>query len=336
MKSNNAYFIILAITTILFSILLIDYLIPVFWAIIFSILFSPFYNSLNEKTGRPSLSSSITIFVILLLVILPSILILGAITNEVFKIVSMLESGGFEIESSSIIPSIEKTINLIGLNIDDIYKQLNQFIYSLSQLTYTTLMKITENIFSFIVSSLIMIYLLFFFLKDGENIINNCISIFPMDDDHERYLLNQFHQVTKVTIKGTFIVALVQGLLGFVILSILNIQGAILWGFLMALFSILPGIGTAIVWLPITIFLIYSGMWTQGLILLFSGLFIIGLVDNLLRPYLISKETSLPDYLILLTTIGGISLFGISGFVIGPIIASLFISIWSLMKKINA
>ena len=336
MKSKNAYFIILAITTILFSMLLIDYLIPVFWAIIFSILFSPFYNWLNKSTERPSLSSLITIFVILLLVILPSILILGAITNEVFKIVSILESGGFEIRSSSIIPSIENAIKLIGLNIDDIYKQLNQFAYSLSQLTYTTLIRITENIFSFIVSSLIMVYLLFFFLKDGENIINNCISVFPMDDDHERYLLDQFHQVTKVTIKGTFIVAFAQGFLGFVILSILNIQGAILWGFLMALFSILPGIGTAIVWLPITIFLIYSGMWLQGLILLFSGLFIIGLVDNLLRPYLISKETSLPDYLVLLTTIGGISLFGISGFVIGPIIASLFISIWSLMKKINA
>ena len=336
MKSKNAYFIILAITTILFSMLLIDYLIPVFWAIIFSILFSPFYNWLNKKTERQSLSSSITIFVILLLVILPSILILGAITNEVFKIVSILESGGFENRSSSIIPSIENAIKLIGLNIDDIYKQLNQFVYSLSQLTYTTLMRITENIFSFIVSSLIMVYLLFFFLKDGENIINNCISVFPMDDDHERYLLDQFHQVTKVTIKGTFIVAFVQGFLGFVILSILNIQGAILWGFLMALFSIFPGIGTAVVWLPITIFLIYSGMWVQGLILLFSGLFIIGLVDNLLRPYLISKETSLPDYLVLLTTIGGISLFGISGFVIGPIIASLFISLWSLMRKINA
>jgi len=336
MKSKNAYFIILAITTILLSMVLIDYLIPVFWAIIFSILFSPFYNWLNEKIDRPSLSSSITIFIILLLFILPSILFLGAITNEVFKIVSMLESGDFEIGSSSIIPSIENAISLTGLNIEYIYKQLNQFVYSLSQLTYTTLMRVTENIFSFIVSSLIMIYLLFFFLKDGENIINNCVSIFPMDDAHERYLLDQFHQVTKVTIKGTFIVAFSQGFLGFLILSILNIQGAILWGFLMALFSILPGIGTAIVWLPITIFLIYSGMWLQGLILLLSGLFIIGLVDNLLRPYLISKETSLPDYLVLLTTIGGISLFGISGFVIGPIIASLFISLWSLMKKINA
>ena len=336
MKSNNAYFIILGITTILFSMLLIDYLIPIFWAIILSILFSPVYDWLNKKVHRPSLSSVLTIFIILLMVILPSILILGSITNEVFKIVSILESGDFEIKSASIIPSIEHAINLFGLNSDDIYNQLNQFAYSLSQLTYTTLMKITENIFTFIVSSLIMTYLLFFFLKDGENIINNCISVFPMDDDQERYLLDQFHQVTKVTIKGTFIVAFVQGFLGFIILSILNIQGAILWGFLMALFSILPGIGTAIVWLPIAIFLIYSEMWTQGLILLFSGLFIIGLVDNLLRPYLISKETSLPDYLILLTTVGGISLFGISGFVIGPIIASLFISIWSLMKKINA
>ena len=101
----------------------------------------------------------------------------------------------------------------------------------------------------------------------------------------------------------------------------------------MALFSILPGIGTAIVWLPISLVLFYKGLWINASILIFSGFFIIGIVDNLLRPYLISKETKLPDYLVLLTTIGGISLFGISGFVLGAIIAALFISLWSLMKK---
>ena len=110
---------------------------------------------------------------------------------------------------------------------------------------------------------------MFFFLKDGENIINKCISVFPMYDDNERYLLDQFHQVTKVTIKGTFIVAFVQGFLGFVILSILNIQGAILWGFLMALFSIFPGIGTAVVWLPITIFLILFFIKLNDLLTIF-------------------------------------------------------------------
>ena len=96
-----------------------------------------------------------------------------------------------------------------------------------------------------------------------------------------------------------------------------------------------PGIGTAIVWLPIALVLFYKGLWLNASILIFSGFFIIGIVDNLLRPYLISKETKLPDYLVLLTTIGGISLFGISGFVLGPIIAALFISLWSLMKKMH-
>ena len=340
MKSNNAYFITLGIITILFSTLLIDFLIPIFWAVIFSILFSPLYNWLNNRTNRSSISSVITIFSILVLVIMPSIFLLGAISNEVLQILANIESGDYDIKSFlssmlTVIPNLENTAVKLGFDIEELGKQLNQLAYSISKIIYSSLIRITENVFSFVISSLVMIYLIFFFLKDGENIINNVISAFPMDDDHERYLLDQFNTVTKVTIKGTFIVAFFQGLLGFLILSLINIQGAILWGFLMALFSILPGIGTAIVWFPIVIALFFSGSWIQGLILLFSGLFIIGLVDNLLRPYLISKETSLPDYLVLLTTIGGISLFGISGFIMGPIIASLFISLWSLMRKIN-
>ena len=178
-----------------------------------------------------------------------------------------------------------------------------------------------------------MVFLLFFFLRDGKTILDACIEAFPMEDKHEKFLLDKFNHVTKATIKGTFLVALSQGFLGYIILTLLNVQGAALWGFIMALFSILPGIGTAIVWLPISLVLFYKGLWINASILIFSGFFIIGIVDNLLRPYLISKETKLPDYLVLLTTIGGISLFGISGFVLGPIIAALFISLWSLMKK---
>ena len=230
-------------------------------------------------------------------------------------------------------PILEQAMDKLGINIETIGKQLNDLAYGVAQFSYSAVIRASENIVNFVISLLIMIYLLFFFLRDGKTILDACIEAFPMEDKHEKFLLDEFNHVTKATIKGTFLVALSQGFLGFIILTLLNVQGAALWGFIMALFSILPGIGTAIVWLPISLVLFYKGLWINASILIFSGFFIIGLVDNLLRPYLISKETKLPDYLVLLTTIGGISLFGISGFVLGPIIAALFISLWSLMKK---
>ena len=340
MKSENAYLILLGIITVLFSTLLFDYSIPVFWAIIFSILFSPMHSAINRYINRPSLSSCLTLICILLIVILPSFFILAAITNEIYQILSNIESGQYDIQSFtesaiSVLPILEQTIEKLGINIETIGQQLNDFAYGLAQFSYSAVIRASENIVNFVISLLVMVYLLFFFLRDGKTILDACIEAFPMEDRQEIFLLDEFNHVTKATIKGTFLVALSQGFLGFIILTLLNVQGAVLWGFIMALFSILPGIGTAIVWLPIALVLFYKGLWINASILIFSGFFIIGIVDNLLRPYLISKETKLPDYLVLLTTIGGISLFGISGFVLGPIIAALFISLWSLMKQMN-
>ena len=155
-----------------------------------------------------------------------------------------------------------------------------------------------------------------------------------MKNEDESYLLNEFQKTTRATIKGTIIVALAQGFLGYMTLLLLGVKGALIWGAVMALLSIIPAVGTILVWLPIALVLFLNGQIMEASILIFSGIFIIGMIDNLLRPILIGKETKIPDYLILLTTIGGISIFGITGFIIGPIIASLFISIWSLSSRV--
>ena len=155
-----------------------------------------------------------------------------------------------------------------------------------------------------------------------------------MNNDDESYLLNEFQKTTRATIKGTVTVALAQGFLGYLTLLLLGIEGAVIWGAVMALFSIVPAVGTILVWLPIALVLFANGAIMDAILLIFSGIFIIGMIDNLLRPILISKETKIPDYLILLATIGGISTFGITGFIVGPIIASLFISIWSLSSRV--
>ena len=139
--------------------------------------------------------------------------------------------------------------------------------------------------------------------------------------------------MSRATIKGTLVVGIVQGAIGGIAFAVLGIGAPVLWGTIMALLSILPAVGTALVWLPAAIFLIVSGQIFGGIALILVGVFVIGLVDNLLRPLLVGRDTRLPDYLILLATLGGLAGFGLAGIIIGPIIAAFFISVWHMAEK---
>jgi predicted PurR-regulated permease PerM len=178
-----------------------------------------------------------------------------------------------------------------------------------------------------------MLYLLYFFLKDGEQIIETFVRVLPIGDERERLLFSKFAEVSRATIKGTFVVGIIQGTMGGLAFWLLGIDAAVLWGVIMVILSILPAVGSGFVWGPAALILILTGSWIKGIILLIIGILIIGLVDNFLRPILVGRDTKMPDYLILLSTLGGLTLFGISGFIIGPIIASLFLTIWHIFMQ---
>ena len=271
-----------------------------------------------------------------LLVIMPSIAILGLIGNELINFINSSENYSFA-QYFQMIPN-ESAINQLiawsGLSINDLIEKADDFLISASKMLYQSVSTISANVINFFVSLFIFVYLTFFFLRDGEKILQHCMDAFPMKNEDESYLLDQFQKTTRATIKGTVMVALAQGFLGYLTLLLIGINGALIWGAVMALLSIVPAVGTVLVWLPIALVLFLNGEIMDASLLIFSGVFIIGMIDNLLRPILIGKETKMPDYLILLTTIGGISIFGITGFIVGPIIASLFISIWSLSSRV--
>tara|TARA_B100001094_G_scaffold209482_1_gene203385 strand:- start:355 stop:1158 length:804 start_codon:yes stop_codon:yes gene_type:complete len=267
---------------------------------------------------------------------MPSIAILGLIGNELINFINSSENYSFE-QYFQMIPN-ESAINQLiawsGLSINDLTEKADDFLISASKMLYQSVSTISANVINFFVSLFIFVYLTFFFLRDGEKILQHCMDAFPMKNEDESYLLDQFQKTTRATIKGTVMVALAQGFLGYLTLLLIGINGALIWGAVMALLSIVPAVGTVLVWLPIALVLFLNGEIMDASLLIFSGVFIIGMIDNLLRPILIGKETKMPDYLILLTTIGGISIFGITGFIVGPIIASLFISIWSLSSRV--
>ena len=336
MKSQNAYYLLLTLITILFVSLIFNFAAPILWSIVVSIIFYPLYEKLLLMTNKKSLSSMLSLILILLLVIMPSIAVLGLIGNELINFINSSENYSFE-QYFQMIPN-ESAINQLiawsGLSINDLIDKADDFLISASKMLYQSVSTISANVINFFVSLFIFIYLTFFFLRDGEKILQHCMDAFPMKNEDESYLLDQFQKTTRATIKGTVMVALAQGFLGYLTLLLIGINGALIWGAVMALLSIVPAVGTVLVWLPIALVLFLNGEIMDASLLIFSGVFIIGMIDNLLRPILIGKETKMPDYLILLTTIGGISIFGITGFIVGPIIASLFISIWSLSSRV--
>ena len=190
---------------------------------------------------------------------------------------------------------------------------------------------IGHGTFEFVVSFFIMLYLLFFFLRDGAMLGRRARDAIPLSDDLQHDLSAKFTNVIRATMKGNIIVAIVQGALGGLAFWILGIGGALLWAVLMAFLSLLPAIGTALVWVPVAIYLLATGEIWQGVALIAYGVLIIGLVDNVLRPILVGKDTKMPDYVVLLSTLGGMAVFGFAGFIIGPIIAAMFMALWDTL-----
>jgi predicted PurR-regulated permease PerM len=181
-----------------------------------------------------------------------------------------------------------------------------------------------------------MLYILYFFLRDGDRLVDAVIRALPLGDRRERRLLAKFAEVSRATIKGTLIVGVVQGALGGLLFWVLGIPGPVFWGAIMTVLAVLPVVGTALVWAPAAIILLARGEIVKGVVLLAAGILVIGLVDNVLRPVLVGRDTQMPDYLVLLATLGGLGMFGMSGFVIGPVIAAFFLVVWDMFAQEHA
>ena len=187
-----------------------------------------------------------------------------------------------------------------------------------------------QSTFELLVSLGVMLYLVFFFLRDGPELVRRIRQAIPLAEQQKRRLQLKFNRVVRATVKGNLLVAIAQGALGGLIFWILDVPSPLLWAVLMAFLSLLPAVGAGIVWAPVAVYFLFSGAVWQGVVLIAFGVGVIGLVDNLLRPLLVGKDTRMPDYLVLVSTLGGLAVFGINGFVIGPLIAALFLSSWDI------
>ena len=184
--------------------------------------------------------------------------------------------------------------------------------------------------FAYVASLGATLYLAFFLVRDGDELARIAQLALPVPLQFKRELVEKFLAVVRATVKGSLLVAAIQGMLGGLVFWLLDVKGAMLWAVVMAFLSLLPMIGAAFVWLPVAAFFLMTGAYWQCAFLVAYGLFVIGLADNLLRPMLVGKDAGMPDYVVMITTLGGMAVFGINGFIIGPTIAAMFIAVWHL------
>ncbi|SDX13944.1 Predicted PurR-regulated permease PerM [Pseudomonas syringae] len=332
--------LLLVLVTIAFIWILLPFYGAVFWAVILGIIFAPVQRRLQIKFNwSRNLTSLCTLTICLVIAILPVIVISALLVQEGTTLYKNVETGqldiaGYLAEFKNLLPhSIQALLDRLGMgDLEGLRDKITKGAMQGSQYLATQAFSFGQGTFDFVVSVFIMLYLLYFFLRDGQELVRKIRTAFPLGEQQKRRLQLKFTRVVRATVKGNVVVAVTQGALGGFIFWALDIPSALLWAVIMAFLSLLPAVGAGIVWAPVAVYFLLSDMIWQGVVLGLFGVFVIGLVDNVLRPILVGKDTKMPDYLILISTLGGMSVFGLNGFVIGPLIAALFISSWGLFS----
>ncbi len=339
---TRTFLLFLLIVTVGFLMILKPFFGTIFWSCAITVIFYPMQTRLIKYfNGRPNTSALLTLSACMLVVVLPVTILVSSVVAEGADYYKKLESG--EVDPTRYIeqvrtafPAVQKTLDRVGIDFAKVKESALSVTMSSGKWLAQNALSIGQNTFKLLLNICLMLYLTFFLLRDGNYLLELLIRALPLGDARERMLFAKFGEVTRATIKGNLVIALIQGSLGGLIFWALGIPGALLWAVVMAVLSLIPAVGPAIVWAPVALYLFATGANVKAMVLIAFGMGVIGLVDNILRPILVGRDTKLPDYIVLLSTLGGLALFGINGFVIGPLVAALFIAFWGIfIREVN-
>ena len=335
---KKALLLLMAAVSIAFVWILLPFYGTILWGAIIALVFEPVYRRLLPRLGgRATPAALLTLLAVLLVVILPFALLTAALASEAATVYQNLQSGEWNpaVYFRGVFDALPRWITAVldrfGLiDFETLQRRLVDAMAVGSQFIAKQALSIGQNTFEFVAGLFITLYLAFFLIRDGDAMVHSIRGAIPLTPEHTHDLLGKFTTVIRATVKGNLVVAAIQGALGGLAFWFLGVGGALLWAVLMAFLSLLPAVGAGLVWVPVAAYFLVTGAIWQGVILTAYGVLVIGLVDNLLRPVLVGKDTRMPDYLVMISTLGGMAVFGINGFVIGPAIAAMFIAVWHI------
>lgn len=341
---DKAFLVLLTGVTLAFGWVLLPFFGAVFWGVALAILFGPLNRWLLPRLGnRRNRTALLTLSIVLLMVILPLVLVTGSLVQEVVLIVDRVQKGEFSLVTyfeqitAALPPWVNELLDRFGLgNLASLQAKLTAALTTGSKAIASQAIGIGQNTFELLVHAVIALYLAFFLIRDGRELAAKVGRAVPLQPAYKRDLFEKFTTVIRATVKGNVVVALTQGALGGLAFWVLDVHAALLWAVLMAVLSLLPAVGAGLVWGPVAIYYLATGELGAGIGLVAYGVLVIGMVDNVLRPILVGKDTKMPDYLVLISTLGGLAIFGLNGFVIGPVIAAMFMAVWALFAEKHA
>ena len=337
-KVQNIIFIsLLGLVTLVFLYLIKPFFTPLFWAAVIAGIFKPLYERLLLKLNRPNLSATLMLLMVALIIILPASFIASLLITESMQVYNSASADTSAVEQKfrDVLGAVTNHPYIKHFSMDDqfIIEKFSETVKSIANYIFVHLTNLTQDTLVFLIQFGVMFYTLYFFFRDGDKILRRTMRMCFLESGKGKVLYDHFIATARATLKATMLLGGLQGISGGIIFYIAGIEGAIIWGLLMVVLAILPGIGCSIIWAPAGMIMLLSGHLWQGVAILTFGMLVIGLGDNLLKPLLIGNDVEMHPLLIFLSTLGGLVVFGLSGFVIGPIITSLFLAIWDMYDQ---
>ena len=343
-KQEVVFAVVLVAITLALGWVLWPFFGALLWALLLAIIFTPFYERLlTQMRHRRNLAASTTVFVIALLVVFPLTVVGTGLVQEVASLIDKFQSG--QIDAQRWLTELRGYLPAWATNLLDRFEatpiadMVERFFSTLlqgGQFLARQILSIGQATLGFLLSLFVMLYVLFYFVRDGATLLGYLERATPLPPEQQHVLFNKFTATVRGTVKGNLVLAIVQGALGGLIFWVLNLGTPILWGAVMAVLSLLPLVGTGMVWVPAAIYLMLTGAIGEGVVLLAYGILVISSMEYILRPWLVGSDLDMPAYLVLLSTLGGVATFGVNGFVIGPLVAALFLAVWHMHLQTRA
>lgn len=321
-----------------FFYLVRGFVMPVLLAAVFSALTYPVYEGFLARVKKPAIAALLTLASLLIVLVLPFIAVGTLAYQEAVGFFAHLKLDDWRQRIESVaqglhdrFPTLFQRMNPGNLTHMAIGQLQNAFEFGIKHGADISL-SVANNLLSFF----LMLFIMFYFYIDGKRIVERLIKWSPLKDEYERILIEKFVSVSKGTLKGILVIGIIQGILGGLLFWAVGMTSPVFLGVLMVFASIIPALGTAAIWAPVAIVLLAEGRWGAAIATGVAGALVIGSVDNLVRPMLVGKDIKMHDLLVLLSTLGGLAIFGLPGFILGPVIAALFIAIWNIYEEVFA
>ena len=338
---HASFLLILAVVSLMMAVIVWPFATALLWAALAAIMFQPLYRwMLRKMRGRRNPAAIASLLVIFFAVLVPGLWLATLVVQEALVLVAALQAQPIDLATTfdnvyGMLPqAAQEAVDRSGwADMSSIQTKLQELLAASAGMIASQAVSIGSGALGFMLSFGVGLYVMFFLLRDGERIGRTLLNTVPVERSISERLAERFLGIVRATIKGSGVVGLVQGVMAGISFLIVGLESALFFGVLTTVFALVPVIGAGAVYIPVGLWLLVTGAVWQGVFVLVVGVVIISSADNVLRPILVGRDTGIPDWIILVTTLGGISFLGFSGIVLGPLVAGLFLASWSILQE---